>query len=79
MWNHGTGGIVSGSVQIGRRRPLSMPIDLEKPSRNYRKVFIRNSNNTHWIGNLMTFEITKGELARNGNGKLSFCWFYVET
>jgi hypothetical protein len=24
IWNHGTGGIVSGSVHIGRRRPLSM-------------------------------------------------------
>src|SRR5260370_36845022 len=39
----------------------------------YRKVFIRNSNNTRWIGNLMTVEITKGELARNG--KLASCWF----
>jgi len=48
-------------------------IDLEKPSRSYRKVFIRNPNNTHWIGNLMTVEITRGELARNG--KLASCWF----
>jgi len=37
------------------------------------KVSIRNSNYTHWIGNLMTFEMTKGELARNG--KLASCWF----
>jgi hypothetical protein len=52
---------------------IRLPIDLEKPSRSYRKVFIRNSNNAHWIGNLMTVEITKGELARNG--KLASCWF----
>jgi len=52
---------------------IRLPIDLEKPSRSYRKVSIRNSNNTHWIGNLMTVEITKGELARNG--KLASCWF----
>jgi len=50
-----------------------LPIDLEKLSRSYRKIFIRISNNTHWIGNLMTVEITKGELARNG--KLASCWF----
>jgi len=50
-----------------------LPIDLEKLSRSYRKIFIRNSNNTLWIGNLMTVEITKGELARNG--KLASCWF----
>ncbi len=49
------------------------PIDLEKSSRSYRKIFIRNSNNTHRIRNLMTVEITKGELARNG--KLASCWF----
>src|SRR5260370_750070 len=52
---------------------MRLPIDLEKPSRSYRKVFIRNSNNTHWIGNLMTVEITTGELARNG--KIASCWF----
>jgi hypothetical protein len=52
---------------------IRLPIDLEKPSRSYRKVFIRNSNNTHWIGNLMTVEIAKGELATNG--KLASCWF----
>jgi hypothetical protein len=37
------------------------------------KVFIRNPNNTHWIGSLMTVEIAKGEPARNG--KLASCWF----
>jgi hypothetical protein len=52
---------------------IRLPIDLEKPSRSYRKVFIRNSDNTRWIGNLMTFEITKGELARNG--KFASYWF----
>jgi hypothetical protein len=54
-------------------RYIRLPIDLEKPSRNYREVFIRNSNHTHWIGNLMTVEMTKGEPARNG--KLTSCWF----
>jgi hypothetical protein len=55
------------------QRRIRLAIDLEKPSRSYRKVFIRNSNNTHRIGNLMTVEIAKGELARNG--KLASCWF----
>jgi hypothetical protein len=52
---------------------IRLPIDLEKPSKSYRKVSIRNSNNIYQIGNHMTVEIAKGELARNG--KLASCWF----
>jgi hypothetical protein len=33
------------------QRRIRLPIDLEKPSRSYRKVFIRNPNNTHWVEN----------------------------
>jgi hypothetical protein len=49
---------------------MRLPIDLEKPARSYRKVFLRNSNNTHWIGNLMTVEITKGRASQERQARL---------
>ena len=64
---------VSGGVEIAVLYITRATERYEMRSSLYQAAMITNSNNTHWIGNLMTVEITKGELARNG--KLASRWF----